>query len=66
MLNAANEVAVAAFLDEQIGFTDITAIVAATLNQFAPGDDLDLDAILAADGKAREMAKEEVAQRDLV
>ncbi|RWX52179.1 1-deoxy-D-xylulose 5-phosphate reductoisomerase [Candidatus Electrothrix marina] len=66
VLNAANEVAVAAFLDEQIGFTDITAIVAATLNQFAPGDDLDLDAILAADGKAREMAKEEVAQRDLV
>ncbi|MCI5122135.1 MAG: 1-deoxy-D-xylulose-5-phosphate reductoisomerase, partial [Candidatus Electrothrix sp. AUS4] len=28
VLNAANEVAVAAFLDEQIGFSDITAIVA--------------------------------------
>jgi 1-deoxy-D-xylulose-5-phosphate reductoisomerase len=63
VLNAANEVAVAAFLDEQIGFADITAIVASTLDQFAPGDDLDLDAVLAADTKAREIAKEEVAQR---
>jgi 1-deoxy-D-xylulose-5-phosphate reductoisomerase len=66
VLNAANEVAVAAFLDEQIGFTDITEVVAATLDCFAPGDDLDLDAILAADGKAREIAKEEVTQRELV
>ncbi|MCI5126122.1 MAG: 1-deoxy-D-xylulose-5-phosphate reductoisomerase, partial [Candidatus Electrothrix sp. AR5] len=65
VLNAANEVAVAAFLDEQIGFTDITAIVASTLDCFAPGDDLDLDAILAADGKAREIAGKEVAQRQL-
>ncbi|MCI5162324.1 MAG: 1-deoxy-D-xylulose-5-phosphate reductoisomerase [Candidatus Electrothrix sp. AX5] len=65
VLNAANEVAVAAFLDEQIGFTDITAIVASTLDCFAPGDDLDLDAILAADRKAREIAEKEVAQRQL-
>ncbi|MCI5218180.1 MAG: hypothetical protein D3914_03055, partial [Candidatus Electrothrix sp. LOE2] len=63
VLNAANEVAVAAFLDEQIGFTDITEVVAATLNQFTPGDDLDLDAILAADGRAREIAREEIARR---
>lgn len=66
VLNAANEVAVAAFLDEQIGFTDITEVVAATLNQFTPGDDLDLDAILAADGRAREIAREEIARRSLV
>jgi 1-deoxy-D-xylulose-5-phosphate reductoisomerase len=66
VLNAANEIAVAAFLDEQIGFTDITEVVAATLNQFAPGDDLDLDAILAADGRAREIAREEIARRSLV
>ncbi|MCI5139108.1 MAG: 1-deoxy-D-xylulose-5-phosphate reductoisomerase, partial [Candidatus Electrothrix sp. AR1] len=65
VLNAANEVAVAAFLDEQIGFTDITAIVASTLDCFAPGDDLDLDAVLAADTKAREIAGEDVAQRQL-
>jgi 1-deoxy-D-xylulose-5-phosphate reductoisomerase len=66
VLNAANEVAVAAFLDEQIGFTDITAIVASTLDCFAPGDDLDLDAILAADTRAREIAREEIAQRNLI
>ncbi|MCI5165988.1 MAG: 1-deoxy-D-xylulose-5-phosphate reductoisomerase [Candidatus Electrothrix sp. GM3_4] len=66
VLNAANEIAVAAFLDEQIGFTDITAIVASTLDCFAPGDDLDLDAILVADGKAREIASKEVTQRQLV
>ncbi|MDU9049238.1 MAG: 1-deoxy-D-xylulose-5-phosphate reductoisomerase [Candidatus Electrothrix sp. Rat3] len=64
VLNAANEVAVAAFLDEQIGFTDITAIVAATLDRFAPGDDLDLAAILVADGRAREIAREEIARRN--
>ncbi|WP_339137299.1 MAG: 1-deoxy-D-xylulose-5-phosphate reductoisomerase [Candidatus Electrothrix sp. GW3-4] len=65
VLNAANEVAVAAFLAEQIGFTDITALVVSTLDRFAPGDDLDLDAIVAADGKAREIARKEVAQRQL-
>jgi 1-deoxy-D-xylulose-5-phosphate reductoisomerase len=56
VLNAANEVAVAAFLDEQIGFTDIIATVAATLDCFAPGDDLDVEAIIVADRKVREIA----------
>jgi len=63
VLNAANEVAVAAFLEEQIGFTDITAVVASTLNRFAFGDDLDLETILAADTRAREIALEDVRQR---
>lgn len=62
MLNAANEVAVAAFLDEQIGFTDIIATVAATLDCFAPGDDLDVEAIIVADRKAREIAQEKISQ----
>ncbi|MCI5178321.1 MAG: 1-deoxy-D-xylulose-5-phosphate reductoisomerase [Candidatus Electrothrix sp. AW3_4] len=63
VLNAANEVAVAAFLDEQIGFTDIIATVAATLDCFAPGDDLDVEAIIAADRKAREIAQEKISQQ---
>ena len=63
VLNAANEVAVAAFLDVEIGFTDITAVVASTLDRFLPGDDLDLEAIRAADAQAREVAREEIAQR---
>ncbi len=63
VLNAANEVAVAAFLAEEIGFTDITRIVAATLDRFAVGDDLDLEAVLAADTQARIFAREEAAKR---
>ncbi len=63
VLNAANEIAVAAFLAEEIGFTEITEVVAATLNQFDRGDDLDLEAILAADARARALALEEVNQR---
>jgi 1-deoxy-D-xylulose-5-phosphate reductoisomerase len=63
VLNAANEVAVAAFLDVEIGFADITAVVASTLDRFAPGDDLDLEAIRTADAQAREAARKEIALR---
>jgi 1-deoxy-D-xylulose-5-phosphate reductoisomerase len=63
VLNAANEVAVAAFLEEKISFPDITATVAATLERFDTGDDLALDAILAADAGARKVAEQKVAER---
>lgn len=63
VLNAANEVAVAAFLAEKIGFTEITEVVAATLKHFDCGNDLDLDAILAADARARELAEQKIVQR---
>ena len=63
VLNAANEIAVAAFLKEEISFTDITAVVAATLDRFNSGDDLDLDTILAADSQAREFAGQEIEKR---
>ena len=63
VLNAANEVCVAAFLDGEIGFTDITSVVTTTLDRFDTGDDLDLDAILAADVKAREFARQEIEER---
>ncbi len=63
VLNAANEIAVAAFLNEEIGFTDITAVVAATLDRFDTGNDLDLDVILAADTRAREFARQEIEKR---
>ena len=60
MLNAANEVAVQAFLDGRLGFTGIAAVVDATLNALpaAPADSL--DAILAADGSARRIALRKV------
>uniref|UniRef100_UPI004056E874 1-deoxy-D-xylulose-5-phosphate reductoisomerase n=1 Tax=Candidatus Electronema sp. TaxID=2698783 RepID=UPI004056E874 len=60
MLNAANEVAVAAFLEQKIGFIDIAKVVETVLAQFAAGDDLDLAAILAADTEARELAGREI------
>lgn len=60
VLNAANEIAVAAFLDNEIAFTDIARVVEMVLAQFAAGDDLDLSAILDADKKARKLTQEEI------
>lgn len=60
VLNAANEVAVAAFLDERIGFLDIADIVSTTLGQIPRGNDRVLDEILAADSQARQYAEKKV------
>jgi 1-deoxy-D-xylulose-5-phosphate reductoisomerase len=53
VLNAANEVAVAAFLAGQIAFTDISALVAKTLDRDLPPSPGCLDDVLAGDGEAR-------------
>jgi 1-deoxy-D-xylulose-5-phosphate reductoisomerase len=58
VLNAANEVAVAAFLAGQIRFTQISAIAAKTLERFAPAAPATLDEVLAVDGEARVRAGE--------
>ena len=42
-MNAANEVGVAAFLDRRIGFLDIAALVAETLEELSGGGDLTQD-----------------------
>ena len=63
VLNAANEIAVDAFLDGHIGFPDISAIVAAVLDVHIDGDDLELEQILAADDQARNLALQEVDRR---
>jgi 1-deoxy-D-xylulose-5-phosphate reductoisomerase len=60
VLNAANEVAVAAFLDERIGFLEIAAIVADTLARYAPEAPRSLDAVLAVDAEARAIARARV------
>ena len=62
VLNAANEVAVEAFLDGEIGYTDIVEVVARVLGQIPVGDDTDLEAIMAADHTARRLAVEAVAR----
>lgn len=58
VLNAANEIAVAAFLEKKIGFTDIPAIVDKTLQAHTPVTPSGLDEYLEADRWAREKARE--------
>ncbi|MBV5316919.1 MAG: 1-deoxy-D-xylulose-5-phosphate reductoisomerase [Desulfobulbaceae bacterium] len=60
-LNAANEVAVEAFLAGRIGFTRIAEIVGAVLRRTTQGDELNLQSILAADQEARTLAAQEIA-----
>jgi 1-deoxy-D-xylulose-5-phosphate reductoisomerase len=56
-MNAANEIAVAAFLDRQVRFPDIWRVVEEVMNRHAPIAHPDLDAILEADQWAREQAQ---------
>ena len=53
VLNAANEIAVAAFLGGRIGFLDIAAIVADTLDCLEAAPVASLDEVIAIDGRAR-------------
>ena len=63
ILNAANEIAVAAFLAGRIGFLEIAAIVADTLDRYDPDAPETLDAVLAIDAEARRLADERVKDR---
>ncbi|WP_085809650.1 1-deoxy-D-xylulose-5-phosphate reductoisomerase [Sphingomonas sp. TZW2008] len=63
ILNAANEVAVAAFLAGRIGFLEIAAIVADTLACYDPAAPDTLDAVLHVDREARVLADERVKER---
>jgi 1-deoxy-D-xylulose-5-phosphate reductoisomerase len=56
VLNAANEVAVAAFLERRIAFTDIPAVIERVLAEAPASREADLDAVLACDSRARESA----------
>lgn len=58
VLNAANEVAVAAFLAGQIGFTRIALVVGQTLDRYSPQAPSTLDDVLAVDAEARTRARE--------
>ena len=57
VLNAANEVAVAAFLDRRIRFDQIHAVNLATLSAVLPSNPASLEALLALDALARESAE---------
>lgn len=56
ILSAANEVAVAAFLERRLGFLDIAAVVADVLAAMGPTNADDLAAVIARDAEARRLA----------
>lgn len=60
ILNAANEVAVAAFLERRIAFTDIPHVIETTLAEIPAGSDNSLDDVLADDARARAAAERAV------
>ncbi len=63
VMNAADEAAVAAFLNEKIGFTDIyDAVTNAFERLTAHKSTTDLDGIIAADREARRVANEEISK----
>ena len=62
-LNAADEVAVAAFLEEQIGFEDIPRIIADVMTATPAGKLESITKVLQLDGEARQLAGEIVNQR---
>ncbi|MFP4580368.1 MAG: 1-deoxy-D-xylulose-5-phosphate reductoisomerase [Candidatus Sumerlaeia bacterium] len=57
VLNAANEVAVSAFLENRIPFTGIPEIIRAAMDQHEPIAHPDLETLKEWDAKAREMAE---------
>ncbi len=63
VLNAANEVAVACFLDGRLGFAEIAGVVEGELAHFAGRDAAGLDAVLALDHEVRARATAAVAAR---
>ena len=63
--NAANEVAVAAFLEENIGFGDIATVVEATLGRCASVEPESIAVVEDADLQARQLALELVADTAL-
>jgi 1-deoxy-D-xylulose-5-phosphate reductoisomerase len=64
ILNAANEIAVAAFLGGQIGFLDIAAIVSQVLAGYSPPAPQSLQDVLAIDSEARAIAAAAVGTKD--
>jgi 1-deoxy-D-xylulose-5-phosphate reductoisomerase len=56
ILNAANEIAVASFLESRIGFLDIASLVGEVLARFDPPAPTSIDAVLEIDGEARRVA----------
>jgi len=62
LLNAANEVAVEAFLERRIGFRDIDRVIARVMHENPHGAASSIEAVMAQDARARDAARKIVAQ----
>ncbi|MFM8332680.1 MAG: 1-deoxy-D-xylulose-5-phosphate reductoisomerase, partial [Candidatus Methylumidiphilus sp.] len=63
VLNAANEAAVAAFLDKRIRFTVIPDIIAHCMDRPTDGSADSIEGVLEADAQSRAMAQAYIAKR---
>jgi 1-deoxy-D-xylulose-5-phosphate reductoisomerase len=61
-LNAANEVAVNAFLEKNIGFGDIARIIRSVMDRHSAAPADDIETVLNADSAARRSAIDQVAK----
>ena len=61
-LNAANEIAVDAFLKEKIRYTDIAVVVEKVLNTFGSPELKTVDEVMNADSQSREIALQAVKE----
>lgn len=66
ILNAANEIAVEAFLNKQLSFTNISKVIEKTLENMSSVQASDLQVVLQADSTAREHATEWVNKLEFV
>jgi 1-deoxy-D-xylulose-5-phosphate reductoisomerase len=65
VLNAANEIAVQAFLDERIRFDQIHAVNQSTLSEVLPVKPVNLDDLLAIDAQSRQSALSHVKRFEI-
>ena len=63
VLNAANEIAVQAFLEERLRFTEIAPTIEQMLETYDPPPPNDIDDVLTIDREARERARERVLEK---
>src|SRR5215510_8022020 len=62
-LNAADEVAVAAFLKGEIGFADISRVIAQTLDETERGHPESIEQVLVMDAQSRELARQKLSHQ---
>jgi 1-deoxy-D-xylulose-5-phosphate reductoisomerase len=63
VLNAANEIAVHAFLTGRLPFTGIAEVIDATLQELPGGPVRAFESLFEADREARELASEQIGAR---